>query len=82
VGLGVGLGVGLEVLGSALFATLFPMGVVGLSYIGARQIYRAVTKGRRRAMERLFEHVLAEVQACLVEKELPSGDRPPELTAG
>ena len=82
VGVGVGLGVGLNVLGSALFATLFPLGVVGLTYMGAREIYRAIVKRRRRAMGELFEQVLTEVRACLVDDVLPPGDRPPELTAG
>ena len=33
VGLGVGIPIGVEVLGSALFATAFPLGIVALSYI-------------------------------------------------
>ena len=76
VGLGFGLGFGLNVLGSALFATLFPVGVVGLTYVAARAIYRAIVKRRRRAMGELFEQVLNEVKACLVDVALPPGDDP------
>ncbi len=45
------------------------------------EVHRAIVKRRRRAMGQLFEQVLNEVGACLVEA-LPSGDGPPELTAG
>ena len=58
------------------------MGLLGLSYIGARQIYRAIVKRRRRVTGELFEQVVTEVRACLVDEALPSGDGPPELTAG
>ncbi len=76
----VGIGVGANV-GIGLLWPLFPVGVLGLTYIGTRQIYRAIVKRRRRVMGQLFEQVLNEVGACLVEA-LPSGDSPPELTAG
>jgi hypothetical protein len=76
VGVGFGVGFGLNVLGSALFATLFPVGVVGLSYIGSRAIYRAIVKRRRSAMGGLFEQVFNEVKACLVDLALPPGDPP------
>ena len=74
IGFGVGLGLplGLGFFGSALVATAFPIGVVGLSFIGARQIYRAVTKSRRRVMSELFDKILAEVLACV---EDPAEDR-------
>lgn len=76
VGVGFGVGFGLNVLGSALFATLFPVGVVGLSYIGSRAIYRAIVKRRRSAMGELFQQVFNEVKACLVDLALPPGDPP------
>ncbi len=78
VGLAIGANVGIGLLG----AFVSGVGVFGLSYLGTRQIYRAIVKRRRRAMGGLFEQVLAEVRACLVDEALPSGDRPPELPAG
>ena len=78
---------GLAIAGNAgigLLGLLFPVGILGLTYVGTRALYQAVVRRRRRAMGQLFEQVLNEVGACLVEKALPSGagDRPPELTAG
>jgi hypothetical protein len=66
VGLGAGLGVGVPLgvgLGSTLLAVTFPLGVAALSYIGCREIYRALTRGRRRALSGVFEEVVAEVRA-------------------
>ncbi len=71
VGLGVGVGVGVPVgvvtLGSVAFALAFPLGIAGLSYLGAREIYRAVVARRRRILsdlaERLTETVIASVEA-------------------
>lgn len=57
VGLGIGLGVGLGALGSTLFAVAWPVGFVGLSYISARQIFRTVARGRRRALSELLERL-------------------------
>lgn len=82
VGLGVGLRVGLEVLGSALFATVFPLAVIGMAYIGAREIYRAVVRRRRRVIGELLDRLVAEVSACGAEGVLSARDRPPELTTG
>jgi hypothetical protein len=76
VGGGFGVGFGLNVLGSALFATLFPLGVAGLSFIGSRAIYRAIVKKRRHAMGGLFEQLFHEVKACLADLALPPGDDP------
>ena len=78
VGFSVGANVGIGLLG-ALSSTV---GLLGLSYIGTRQLYRAIVKRRRRATGGLFEQVLVEVKACLVDEALPSGDGPPKLTAG
>jgi hypothetical protein len=74
----VGANVGIGLLG----ALSSGVGMLGLAYLGGRQIYRAVVKGRRRSLGRLFELVLNEVRACLVDEALPSVDGPPELTAG
>lgn len=69
IGIGVGLPIGLEVLGSALFATLAPVGMVGLGYVAARNIYRTVVGHRRRALSILFDRVVAETEAAIGARE-------------
>lgn len=77
VGLGVGLGVGIGALGSALFAVAWPVGVVGLSYMTAREIFRVMVRNRRRALsdllERLTEVVLDETRRRLGSLEGKTG---------
>lgn len=67
IGLGVGLGLplGLEILGSALFATVAPIGVVGIGYVASRGVYRAVVGHRRRELDRLFDRVVQEAEAAI-----------------
>jgi len=81
VGLGMGLPLGLAVFGSALVATMFPIAVIGLSYIGARQIYRAITKKRREVMNELFDKILAEVHACAGDRAVEGVKPPKQLPA-
>ncbi len=81
-GVGIGVGVGLPLglgLGSALLATAIPLGVLGLSYIGAREIYRTVANKRRVAMGDLFDKILAEVNACVEDPAVESGKTPEQL---
>ena len=78
LGFAVGANVGIGLLG----ALSSGVGVLGLAYLGTRTLYRTIVKRRRRVMGQLFDLVLKEVGACLVDDALPSGDRPPELTAG
>lgn len=66
-GLGVGLPIGLEVLGSTLFAVAAPVGIMTLSFIGARWIYRATVKKRKRAMAKVFDRVVQQAQASIDE---------------
>lgn len=65
-----------------LLGAVVPVGVVGVMYVGARTAYRAIVKRRRRVMAGLFDQVVTEARACVADKALPSGDGPPELTAG
>jgi len=58
------------------------VGAISVIYMGARTACRAIVKRRRRVMGGLFEQVVAEARACVADKALPSGDGPPELTAG
>ncbi len=78
IGVGVGLPLGLG-LGSALLATAIPLGVIGLSFIGAREIYRKVAEKRRLAMGDLFDKILAEVYACVEDRVVESGKTPEQL---
>jgi hypothetical protein len=57
VGLGAGLPIGLEVLGSALFATAFPIGVLTLSYFVAKGIFSRMSHDRKDAMNHLLERL-------------------------
>lgn len=82
VGIGVGLPVGIEVLGSAAFAVAFPLGIVGLSYIASRWIYRGIVRRRTRALGVLLEAVAAEVRATVADAALAEPDRLPELPRG
>ena len=79
IGMGFGIGFGLEVLGSALFAVAFPIGVLGLTFMGAREIYRTVVKSRRRKMAALLDAVVREVTDCIAEASLRSGGAPPRV---
>lgn len=65
VGFGVGMGVGLGALGSVLFATLFPVGVVGLSFVAARQTFSAISRRRQRVLDGLVERLVAAVESAV-----------------
>jgi hypothetical protein len=79
VGMGVGMPIALEVLGSALFAVAFPIGMVAISYIGARQVYRTIADRRRSAIGRLFDRVVAEARAAIEAAPRTAGDDRPAL---
>lgn len=57
VGFGVGLGVGLGI-GSALMAVMFPVTVIGLTYLGSRVVYTGVVRRRREVLDRLMADVV------------------------
>lgn len=81
VGMGVGIPVGMQVLGSTLFAVAFPLGAVGLAWVGCRAIYRAVVARRGRALQDLLERLSEQVEAA-IEKRLERGDERPGLPPG
>ncbi len=62
VGIGVGVGVGLGALGSALFATVFPLGIVGISYITARSIFGSAARRRQKVLSQLAERLATYVR--------------------
>ena len=83
-GVGVGVGMGLPLAGflgpgGSLLAAAFPLGALGVSYIGGRQIHRAITKKRRRVMGELFDKILAEVLACVEARAVGGGEAPGQL---
>lgn len=65
VGVGAGLPLGVTLFGSTLFAVAAPIGTVALSYIAAREIYRAIVRSRRAAVDRLFDGVVDEASAAI-----------------
>lgn len=81
VGAGVGMNIGLAVLHSALFAAALPVGFVGLTYMGARAVFRRVAAGRRRVLTEVVEELRREVSAAVDRKALgdagESGALPP-----
>jgi hypothetical protein len=74
IGLGVGIPVGLEFLGSVLLATLAPVGVVAISYIASRAIYRKIVQHRTHRVSDLFDRVVAEATASIKASRLASGN--------
>jgi hypothetical protein len=82
VGVGVGIGVGLGVLGSALFAAAFPVGVLAISYLAAREAYRLRVQERRRTLSALLERLRDEVADSVTGSQLGPGDPPARLPRG
>jgi hypothetical protein len=70
VGLGVGFGVGLGALGSALFATVFPLGIITGSYLIARTAFKSTVQGRMRTLTRLIEDLRRAVEDGMQEEQL------------
>ncbi len=62
VSVGVGIGVGVGALGSVLFATAFPIGMVGISYILARSIFGPVSRRRQKVLTQLAERLATYVR--------------------
>ena len=88
-GVGVGLGVGLGVpagaaLGSALFAVAAPVGVVALSYLASRSIYRGVVARRTRAVDEVFDRAVTAARDCIESARLdpPSISPAPSKLSG
>ena len=76
-GAGVGFGVGLPLaisLGSGLLAVALPAATMGIAFLGARQVYRHLVAGRRRALANLLETV-AEVAREHMPGELGPGEQ-------
>jgi hypothetical protein len=62
-GLGVGLGVGIGALGSALFASLVPLVLLGGSYLLARSIFSLLLRSRSRKLREILERLVDHVES-------------------
>ncbi len=58
----MGLGVGIGAMGSAIFATLFPVAVIGGSFWAARMAFAGTAHGRRRALTTLLDRLTELVE--------------------
>lgn len=71
VGGGVGFGVGISVgavMGSTLMMVAFPIGTIGLAFLGSRAAYAGIVNRRRRALDRLLADLVASLET---ERTLP-----------
>ncbi len=75
IGIGVGVGVGVDVLGSALFATVFPIAVAGGFYLIARQIMKTNARNRREVLERLVDRISEHMYSKSEQAALPDASR-------
>lgn len=82
LGLGVGLPVGLNVFGSALLAAGFPLGVMGLTYVVVREIYRGIVRRRTVAVSAIMDAVLDVANRSIAERALAGAEGPRELPRG
>lgn len=78
LGLGVGLGVGIGALGSAVFATVFPITVIAGSVWAARTAFGSTANKRRRSLTTLLDRLTELVQPppLLEDGESPAGALP------
>lgn len=78
VGLGVGLGVGIGAMGSAVFATVFPLAVLTGSFWAAHMAFGSTAKKRRAALTTLLDRLteLVEPPPSLEDREPPAGALP------
>ena len=79
VGLGVGLGVGIGALGSAAFATVFPLMVITGSYLLARSIFGSTAWRRQRLLRDLLDRLTDHVESVTAGQLLEPGGRPREI---
>lgn len=85
LGLGAGLGVGTPIgmaLGSVALATAAPIGILAMSYIGGRWIYRAQVKNRVRHVAALFERVVEEARRAIDAHTVDGASPPAPLPPG
>ena len=69
-GLGLGFPLGIEVLASPLFTAAAPIGMLGISYIACRAIYRGIVKRRKKRIADLFDRIVSEATASIASATL------------
>lgn len=85
VGVGVGMGVPLaQFMGSVALGVAFPVGMIGLTYIGAREIYRTIARKRRAMGVKMLDRVVAEATDAIADARAAESEpeRPLELPRG
>ncbi|MEM7415286.1 MAG: hypothetical protein AAF389_07305 [Gemmatimonadota bacterium] len=85
LGLGAGLGVGTPIgmaLGSVALATAAPIGILAMSYIGGRWLYRAQVRSRVRQIATLFERVVDEARSAIDANTVQPSSTPEALPPG
>lgn len=82
IGMGVGIPVGIEVLGSALAAVVFPVGVLGIAYVTARGIFGTMVRKRERVLQNLLRRLTRAVEHELEQKQVEGAADTGRLPAG
>ena len=85
VGTGVGLGIGLPLaglVGSVLLAATFPFGIIGITWVSARAIYRTIVRKRRRALTELLDVLASEIRRLIAEQTVEAAQPWRELPRG
>lgn len=82
LGMAVGLPIAIEVLGSTLLAVAFPAGALALSWLGGREIYRAIVGKRRKVLAELLDQLTREAESCIAEGPSEEDHGPLELPRG
>jgi len=83
VGGGVGFGAGLPLaaaLGSLLLGIPILLGVLGLTHMGTRPIYRAFVRKRRKAIDEMMEEVTREVTKAISSASLQGAEEPKQIS--
>jgi hypothetical protein len=75
----VGVPLALNVFGSALLAVAFPVSIIGMTFMGCREIYRLILRKRRAALSALVGNAVAAAAGSIAQKALTGGDRDREL---
>ena len=88
LGVGTGLGVGaglplaINVFGSAVLAVGFPAGIMGLTWVAAREIYRRVVRRRELALSALLDAMVEAASQAIANHALRRSEGPLELPRG
>jgi hypothetical protein len=68
-GIGMGFGLGLGALHSVFFAILWPIGVLGGSYLLCRTIYRMIINRQKKIIDRLTDKLKNYIENIIKDRE-------------